>query len=93
MSCDTFSDTDMPNLYVKNVPEDLYRALHLRARANRSSIAAEIIALLERNIPTAREIKRRKEFYRRMEKIRVSRTHRDGQFPTAEEMIREDRAR
>lgn len=83
----------MPTLYVENVPDDLYRGLRQRARANRSSIAAEVIALLESNIPTAAEIKRREDFYRRMAKIRSSRVFRDGQFPTVEEMIREDRTR
>jgi len=83
----------MPTLYVENVPDDLYRELRLRARANRSSIAAEVIALLESNIPTARELKRREEFYRRMAKIRSSRARTDASLPTAEEMIREERAR
>ncbi len=83
----------MPTLYVENVPDDLYRGLRLRARANRSSIAAEVIALLESNIPTTREIKRREDFYRRMAKIRSSRALRNGQFPSVEETIREDRSR
>ena len=83
----------MPTLYVENIPDDLYRGLRLRARANRSSIAAEVIALLQSNIPTAKELKRREEFYRRMEKIRSTRVRRDEQLPSTEEMIREDRAR
>lgn len=83
----------MPTLYVENIPDDLYRGLRQRARANRSSIAAEVIALLESNIPTTREIKRREDFYRRMAKIRSGRALRDGQFPTTEELIRQDRAR
>jgi plasmid stability protein len=83
----------MPTLYVENVPDELYRGLRQRARANRSSIAAEVIALLESNVPTASEIKRREEFYRRMAKIRSSKALRGGSFPTTEEMIREDRSR
>lgn len=83
----------MPTLYVENIPDDLYRQLRLRARANRSSIAAEVIALLESNIPTAKEIKRREEFYRRMAKFRTTRPRSTGHVSTAEEMIREDRAR
>lgn len=83
----------MPTLYVENVPEDLYRGLRLRARANRSSIAAEVIALLQSNIPTTMEMKRREDFYRRMAKIRSARTRHNGSTPSVEEMIREDRAR
>lgn len=43
----------MPTLYVENVPEDLYQALRERARSHRKSIAAEILSLLEENVPTA----------------------------------------
>jgi predicted nucleic acid-binding protein len=42
----------MATLYVENVPEDLYAALRKRARKNRSSIAAEVLQLLEQFVPT-----------------------------------------
>lgn len=83
----------MPTLYVENVPDDLYRGLRQRARENRSSIAAEIISLLERNIPTSAEMKRRQQFYQRMAKFRAHRARGDGPFPSTEQMIREDRDR
>lgn len=83
----------MPTLYVENVPDELYRGLRQRARENRSSIAAEVISLLERNIPTAAEMKRRRQFYQRMAKFRTRRTGSDGPFPTTEQMIRKDRER
>jgi plasmid stability protein len=83
----------MPTLYVENVPDELYRGLRQRARENRSSIAAEIISLLEQNIPTTAEMKRRQQFYQRMAKFRARRAESSGPFPTAEEMIREDRER
>ena len=50
----------MPTLYVENVPKDLYEALRARARKNRSSIAAEVIELLEQFVPTAAELRRRR---------------------------------
>ena len=50
----------MPTLYVENVPKDLYEALRARARKNRSSIAAEVIALLKETVPTAAELERRR---------------------------------
>ena len=83
----------MPALYVENVPDDLYRALRKRARENRKSIAAEVIALLERNIPTADELRRRREFYSRVAELRTHQPETSANFPTAEEMIREDRNR
>jgi hypothetical protein len=52
----------MPTLYVENVPRDLYEALPKRAKSQRRSIAAEVIMLLEKNIPTERELKRRRKF-------------------------------
>ncbi len=83
----------MPTLYVENVPDDLYRALRKRARENRNSIAAEVITLLERNIPTADELRRRREFYVHMAELRPHPTESSGPFRTAEELIREDRNR
>ena len=83
----------MPTLYVENVPEELYEALRKRARKNRKSIASEIISLLEENVPTAAELKRRREFYRRLERLRSKPSPGHGPFPSTEEMQREDRER
>jgi len=83
----------MPTLYVENIPDDLYRALRKRARENRKSIAAEVISLLERNIPTAKELQQRREFYERMRDLRHHQPKSAGPFSTAEDMIREDRNR
>lgn len=83
----------MPTLYVENIPDNLYQALRKRARENRKSIAAEVISLLQRNIPTAKELQGRREFYKRMAEFRARRPESSGPFPTAEEMIREDRDR
>ncbi len=83
----------MATLYVENVPDELYEALRGRARQHRKSIAAEVLSLLEENIPTAREIKSRQEFLRRLRRLRSQRPRSAGHFPSAEEMQREDRAR
>jgi plasmid stability protein len=83
----------MPTLYVENIPEELYRALRKRARENRKSIAAEVISLLERNVPTAKELQGRREFFDRMEEFRALQSQNSASFPSAEEMIREDRNR
>ncbi len=83
----------MATLYVENVPDDVYAALRKRARDNRSSIAAEIVALLRQNYPTEAELKKRREAYKRFAKLREAKPLKPGPFPSAEEMIREDRER
>ena len=83
----------MPTLYVENVPKDLYEALRARARKNRSSIAAEVIEMLKDTVPTAAELKRRRQFYDELRVIQVHKPPGKGPFPSAEEMIREDRER
>lgn len=81
----------MPTLYVENVPDDVYGALRERARANRSSIAAEVLSLLQQNVPTEKELARRKDFLKRALRLRARRTGASG--PSSEEMQREDRRR
>jgi plasmid stability protein len=83
----------MPTLYVENVPKDLYEGLRARARRNRSSIAAEVIELLEQAVPTPAELKRRRQLYDNLAEIRAYRPPGHGPFPSTEEMIREDRER
>ncbi len=46
----------MATLYVQNVPDDLYEALRRQAQQNRKSIAAEVVSLLELNVPTRKEL-------------------------------------
>ena len=83
----------MPTLYVENVPEDLYQALRDRARRHRKSIAAEVLALLEENVPTEDELKRRRELLELAERLRSQKPAQSGPFSSAEEMLREDRER
>jgi plasmid stability protein len=83
----------MPTLYVENVPDDLYEALRERARAGRSSISAEVLAILGQNAPTAQKLARRKELLARALRISARRPPSPGPFPSSEEMLREDRDR
>jgi plasmid stability protein len=83
----------MATLYVENVPDDLYEALRKRAKQNRKSIAAEVIELLEQNIPTEQELRRRRELVKRLEHLRTTKSPGEGPFPSTEQMIREDRER
>lgn len=80
----------MPTLYVENVPEDRYEALRKQARDHHRSIAAEVIALLEENVPTEQEMEKRRELYEYAKRMH-ERKPLEGHFPSTEEMIREDR--
>jgi len=83
----------MATLYVENVPDDVYKALRKRAKANRSSIAAEVIALLKQFVPTETELKRRRQAIDDLINLSSRPPLTPGPFPSAEEMIREDRER
>ena len=83
----------MPTLYVENVPDDLYEALRARARERRTSIAAEVLSLLERDVPTAKELARRQELMNRILRLASRRPLSPGPHPSSEEMLREDRDR
>jgi plasmid stability protein len=83
----------MATLYVENIPDDLYEALRNRAKSRRRSIAAEVLALLEENVPTAEELKARQGLFRQVIRLREKLPKSKGPFPSTEEMIREDRER
>ena len=83
----------MATLYVENVPDELYDALRARAKLHRRSITAEVLALLENNIPTEKELKRRADLLRKVDRLSASVKRVRGEFPSAEEMVREDRSR
>jgi hypothetical protein len=83
----------MATLYVENVPDDLYEALRSLAKARRRSIAAQVLVLLEENVPTAEELKSRHKWVRKLARLRKQHKGSGRKFPSAEEMIREDRER
>jgi plasmid stability protein len=83
----------MATLVVDNVPDDRYEALQALAHRNRTSIAAEVMALLEQGVPTEAELQRRREFCERLAELRAKPPLTPGPFPSAEDMIREDRER
>lgn len=82
----------MPTLYVENVPEDIYVALRRRAKENRRSIAAEVLSLLQENVPTTKELARRRAIFSRIQRLNSAKRP-NRSFPSTEEMIREDRNR
>ena len=83
----------MPTLYVENVPDELYEALRERARARRTSMAAEVLELLSANVSTAGEPARRQAVMDRAKKMRAKKPAGGGPFPSSEPMQRQDRAR
>ena len=83
----------MPTLYVENVPEELYEAIRELARDKRTSISAEVLAVLAENVPTPRELARRKALVLRARRFRSRPSPSPGPFPSSEELLREDRAR
>jgi plasmid stability protein len=83
----------MATLYVENVPDELYEALRSQAKARRRSIAAEVVALLEENVPTAEALKSRHEWVDKIRQLRKQEEASGRTYPSAEEMIREDRER
>ena len=88
-----YLEIPMPTLYVENVPKNLYEALRTRARQNRKSIAAEVLSLLEENIPTDLELRSREDFLRRIQRFRAKKPPAIGAFTSSEEAQREDRSR
>ena len=82
----------MATLYVENVPDELYRALRDRARDGHRSIAAEVVSLLEQNVPTEKELRARRKLMQKLGQLHSGK-HSKKRFPSSEEMLRADRAR
>ena len=83
----------MPALHIENVPEDIYDALRARAKSHRRSIAAEVLALLEQDVSTEKELSARQALLCQIERMRSRRPLSKGSFPSTEELQREDRCR
>jgi hypothetical protein len=49
--------------------------------------------MLKDTVPTAAELKRRRQFYDELREIQAHKPAGNGPFPSTEEMIREDRER
>ncbi|MGN6592538.1 MAG: FitA-like ribbon-helix-helix domain-containing protein [Terriglobales bacterium] len=81
----------MPTLYVENVPSDLYAALRARAKAKRSSIAAETIEILRRNVPTAADLRRRQKAWEAFLRLQQRTPPQPGPGPSGVDLIREGR--
>ena len=80
----------MPILHVRNVPQELYLRLKQRAKAQRRSLSAEVIALLEW---ATQEVDRASELS--LESIRRRRFFEPASVgaPDSTTLLREDRER
>lgn len=81
----------MPSLQIRDLPEDVYEALALRAEAEHRSLAQQAIVELRR-IPELTARKRRLEILDELEK-RIGKGPSERLSPAAEDLIREDRER
>ncbi len=82
----------MPILHVRNVPEDLYEQVRRRAAAERRSLSAEVIRLLEGALAQAEPAGSQAEI---LAEIRRRRSFRpaDAGAPDSTTLLREDRER
>ena len=81
----------MPLLQVRDVPEDLYQKLTRVAAAEHRSIAQETIVLLKKALDLNHERQERRK--RVLQEIKVAGLGNGKVFPSAADLIREDRDR
>jgi plasmid stability protein len=77
----------MATLYVRDVPERLYKRLRARARRNGRSLNAEVLAVLDDTVVREKDAA---EITARMREI-ATRVRRVPGMPTPEQLIRWDR--
>ena len=80
----------MPTLHVRNVPEDIYQRLHVRAHQQNRSLSAEVIAILDHVLATepAAQAELLGDIRRRRARYAPA-----VPAPDAVDLLREDRAR
>lgn len=83
----------MATLYVENFSDELYEALRKLAKERRTSIAAEITALVKQHVPTESELAARRAYLKKLSKIHSKPAPTNLTFPSTEEALREDRNR
>ncbi|MEH2240539.1 FitA-like ribbon-helix-helix domain-containing protein [Nostoc sp.] len=88
----------MASLHVLDIPDELYERLEQLAKAENSSVDAQVITILQNALQTKTqqtEEERRKNVPKLLEEIRLRRESRqtDGEWPDSTALIREDRDR
>ncbi|MEH2193058.1 MAG: hypothetical protein V7K98_10500 [Nostoc sp.] len=88
----------MANLHTLDIPDELYERLQQLAKAENSSVDAQVITILQNALQAKTqqtEEERRKNVPKLLEEIRLRRESRqtDGEWPDSTALIREDRDR
>lgn len=83
----------MATLYVENFDDELYQALRKEAKKRRTSIAAEITAMVRHHFPSEAELAARHAYFKKLAKIHAKPAPRGVNFRSTEEELREDRSR
>jgi plasmid stability protein len=81
----------MATLYIRKVPKDLHAAIRKKAKQNFRTISAEVLISLRHHFPTAKEIRARHDWYKKLQKIHKRKVKDD--MPDSVQLIREDRER
>jgi plasmid stability protein len=77
----------MPSLHVRNVPDDVYEALRVRAEREGRSISQEAIAILRRSLMSRRDPE---DLLQDLRQLRAQ-IHLTADAPKPEDIIREAR--
>lgn len=83
----------MASLYIENVPRALYEALCRRARVHKHSIEKEILAIVEANVPTQKELKARRQLFKKVCEMQSRKLKSRKITASTEAMLRKDRER
>ena len=81
----------MATLHVRNVPDELYERIRDRAAAEKRSLGAEVIWLLEQAL--LRQPDDATALWDRIDRRRAWLAETQGEFPSSVDLIREDRQR
>ena len=81
----------MPNVMVRNIPQEAYAALKQDAKRNHRSLNAEIVAMLRDKADMARRRARAAEAMKRLDVLQAQIAREFPDQPSSVELIREDR--
>jgi plasmid stability protein len=81
----------VPNVIVRNIPEDAYAVLKQDAKRNHRSLNAEILAMLRDKADIARRRKRAAAAMKRLDVLQAQIAREFPNQPSSVELIREDR--
>jgi len=78
---------------LKKLRKELYQARAEGSGSIAAPTAAEVLSLLEENVPTRKELRARRALMRTLERMRAAAPKAKRRFSSTEEIQREDRTR